>query len=109
AQNYCTEWLGQSVVHDLRNDLYRHLQSQSMSFYDANQTGQLMSRVTNDVNQVQFFLTQGIARLANTIATVAIYMVVLVLLDPMLTLVTLIVAPGIWILQSRLSEVMPIM
>jgi ABC-type multidrug transport system fused ATPase/permease subunit len=37
-----------------------------MSFYDSNQTGQLMSRVTNDVSQVQFFLTQGIARLVNT-------------------------------------------
>ena len=40
-----------------------------MSFYDANQTGQLMSRVTNDVSQVQFFLTQGLARLVNTVVT----------------------------------------
>ena len=51
----------------MRAALYDHLQSQSMSFYDANQTGQLMSRVTNDVNQVQFFLTQGLARLVNTV------------------------------------------
>jgi subfamily B ATP-binding cassette protein MsbA len=109
VETYLEQYVGQRVIYDLRNSLYRHLQSQSMSFYDSNQTGQLMSRVTNDVNQVQFFLTQGIARLANTIATVAIYLVVLVLLDPMLTLVTLIVAPGIWLLQSRLSEVMPIM
>ena len=62
VQNYCTEWLGQSVVHDLRNSLYRHLQSKSMSFYDANQTGQLMSRVTNDVSQVQPFVPSGVVR-----------------------------------------------
>src|SRR5205085_10686310 len=93
----------------LRNALYRHLQSQSMSFYDANQTGQLMSRVTNDVSQVQFFLTQGIARLVNTIATVSIYVVVLLLLDVQLTLVTAIVAPGIWLLQDQLKRVMPLM
>src|SRR5205814_609901 len=82
---------------------------QSMSFYDSNQTGQLMSRVTNDVSQVQFFLTQGIARLVNTIATVAIYMVVLIALDLQLTLVTLIVAPAIWLLQSQLKRAMPLM
>ncbi|HEX2323961.1 MAG TPA: ABC transporter ATP-binding protein, partial [Chloroflexota bacterium] len=50
---YLQQWVGQRVVFDLRGKLYDHLQSQSMSFYDANQTGQLMSRVTNDVSQVQ--------------------------------------------------------
>jgi ABC-type multidrug transport system fused ATPase/permease subunit len=68
-----------------------------------------MSRVTNDVSQVQFFLTQGISRLVNTVATVAIYLGVLLLLDAQLTAVTLIVAPGIWMLQDRLKEVMPLM
>ena len=57
---YLEQWVGQRVVFDLRGELYDHLQSQSMSFYDANQTGQLMSRVTNDVTQVQSFLTQGL-------------------------------------------------
>src|SRR5688572_11272522 len=100
-ETYLQQMVGQRVIFDLRNALYGHLQSQSMSFYDANQTGQLMSRVTNDVSQVQFFLTQGIARLVNTIVTVVVYLGVLFLLDPQLTLVTLIVAPGIWLLQDR--------
>src|SRR4051812_34843537 len=108
-ETYIEQYVGQKVIYDLRNVLYGHLQSQSMSFYDKNQTGQLMSRVTNDVSQVQFFLTQGIARLVNTVATVGIYMVVLFLLDPQLTLVTLIVAPAIWMLQRRLKEAMPLM
>jgi ABC-type multidrug transport system fused ATPase/permease subunit len=108
-ETYLEQFVGQRVIYDLRNALYTHLQSQSMSFYDSNQTGQLMSRVTNDVSQVQFFLTQGIARLVNTIATVAIYMVVLVLLDVQLTLVTLIVAPAIWLLQTQLKAAMPLM
>jgi ABC-type multidrug transport system fused ATPase/permease subunit len=108
-ETYLEQFVGQRVIYDLRNALYTHLQSQSMSFYDSNQTGQLMSRVTNDVSQVQFFLTQGIARLVNTIATVAIYLIVLVALDVQLTLVTLIVAPAIWLLQSRLKAAMPLM
>ena len=109
VETYAEQFVGQRVIFDLRNALYGHLQSQSMSFYDANQTGQLMSRVTNDVSQVQFFLTQGIARLVNTVATVSIYLVVLVALDLQLTVVTLIVAPGIWMLQDRLKIVMPLM
>ena len=109
VETYLQQHVGQRVIFDLRNALYGHLQSQSMSFYDSNQTGQLMSRVTNDVSQVQFFLTQGIARLVNTIATVTVYLVVLFLLDPQLTFVTLIVAPGIWMLQDRLKAVMPLM
>ncbi|HEV8636044.1 MAG TPA: ABC transporter ATP-binding protein [Chloroflexota bacterium] len=109
GETYLQQLVGQRVIFDLRNALYGHLQSQSMSFYDANQTGQLMSRVTNDVSQVQFFLTQGISRLVNTVATVAIYLGVLLLLDAQLTAVTLIVAPGIWMLQDRLKEVMPLM
>jgi ABC-type multidrug transport system fused ATPase/permease subunit len=108
-ETYLEQFVGQRVIYDLRNALYTHLQSQSMSFYDSNQTGQLMSRVTNDVSQVQFFLTQGIARLVNTVATVAIYLVVLLALDVQLTLVTLVVAPAIWLLQSRLKAAMPLM
>src|SRR5690348_7309433 len=81
AQTYCTEWLGQSVVHDLRNDLYGHLQSQSMSFYDQNQTGQLMSRVTSDVGQIQFFVSNGIIRIMDSASSIAIYLVLLFTLD----------------------------
>jgi subfamily B ATP-binding cassette protein MsbA len=106
---YMEQFVGQRVIFDLRNKLYEHLQSQSMSFYDQHQTGQLMSRVTNDVSQVQFFLTQGVARMANTVVTVAVYVIVLALLDLQLLLVALAVAPGIWFFQRRLTSIMPLM
>ncbi|MBM4417746.1 MAG: ABC transporter ATP-binding protein [Chloroflexi bacterium] len=109
VETYAQQFVGQRVIYDLRNALYAHLQSQSMSFYDANQTGQLMSRVTNDVSQVQFFLTQGVSRLVSTVATVVIYLAFLIMLDIQLTAVTLVVAPGIWLLQDRLKAVMPLM
>jgi ABC-type multidrug transport system fused ATPase/permease subunit len=105
---YLEQWVGQRVVFDLRSKLYDHLQSQSMSFYDANQTGQLMSRVTNDVNQVQFFLTQGLARLFNTFVTIGIFLAVMIYLDPLLTLVALSVTPLILYFQRRMSVVMPL-
>ncbi|MGH2368789.1 MAG: ABC transporter ATP-binding protein, partial [Chloroflexota bacterium] len=107
-QNYCTELLGQSVVHDLRNDLYRHLQSQSMSFYDTNQTGQLMSRVTSDVSQVQSFVANGVIRIMGAAVGIAIYLALLFALDMQLTLIALSAAPVIILIQLRIRGIMGI-
>jgi subfamily B ATP-binding cassette protein MsbA len=106
-ETYLEQFVGQRVIFDLRNVLYRHLQSQSMSFYDRNQTGQLMSRVTNDVSQVQFFVTQGVARLANMVVSIVMNLVILVLIDPVLTLVVLLMMPGIYFFQRKQLRVMP--
>ena len=106
VETYLEQFVGQRVIYDLRSALYKHLQSQSMSFYDKNQTGQLMSRVTNDVSQVQFFVTQGVARLVNIIVTVGINLTILFLIDVKLTLLTLLVAPGIYYFQRKQSKMM---
>ena len=106
AELYLQQWVGQRVVFDLRATLYDHLQSQSMSFYDSNQTGQLMSRVTNDVSQVQSFLTSGLTRLVNTIVTILVNLAVMVYLDPLLTLVAMTVTPVVVYFQLRMATVM---
>jgi ABC-type multidrug transport system fused ATPase/permease subunit len=108
VEMYLEQWVGQKVIFDLRAKLYDHLQSQSMSFYDANQTGQLMSRVTNDVNQVQFFLTQGLARLVNTFVTIGIFLTMMLALDWQLTLVSLLVVPLIIFFQMGYSRAFPL-
>src|SRR5207248_587359 len=95
---------GQRVIFDLRAALYDHLQGQSMSFYDENQTGQLMSRVTNDVNQVQFFLTQGLAWSLNSFVTIAVNLAIMIYLDWRLTLVSMLVTPIIVYYQHRQNE-----
>ncbi len=107
-ETYLEQYVGQRVIFDLRNVLYRHLQSQSMSFYDRNQTGQLMSRVTNDVSQVQFFVTQGVGRLVNILVTVTLNMTIMVLIDLELTVVTLLTAPAIYLYQKKATTVMPL-
>jgi len=103
-EGYIEQWLGQHVVFDVRNRLYAHLQSQSMSFYDANQTGQLMSRVTNDVSTVQSFLGQGLARLINTFVTIVVNLIIMLLLDVRLTVVALAVLPLIVFYQMKMNE-----
>ncbi|HEV2123228.1 MAG TPA: ABC transporter ATP-binding protein [Chloroflexota bacterium] len=106
AQIYLDQWVGQRVVFDLRAALYDHLQSQSMSFYDANQTGQLMSRVTNDVSQVQSFLTSGLTRLVSTVVTIAVNLSIMFYLDPVLTLVAMTVTPFVIYFQLYMGRVM---
>jgi ABC-type multidrug transport system fused ATPase/permease subunit len=108
VQGYLEQFVGQRVIFDLRNLLYRRLQSQSMAFYDTNQTGQLMSRVTNDVGQVQFFLTQGLARLFTTAVTIVAFLIAMVLLDVPLTLIALTVVPLIIYLQAKTRDIVPL-
>ena len=106
GETYLQQWVGQRVVFDLRAKLYDTLQSQSMSFYDANQTGQLMSRVTNDVQQVQSFITSGVVRLVNTVVTLGINLAVMLYLDPILTAVAMSVTPIVIYFQQRMARVM---
>ncbi len=53
GQSYLMQWVGNRIVTQYRIDLYTHLQRLSLSYYDRMPTGELMSRITNDVNQIQ--------------------------------------------------------
>lgn len=69
--------VGQRAIFDLRNELYRHLQSMDMAFFDRNRTGDLMSRVTSDVGMLQQLVSSGMMQIATdlfTFTAVAIYM-----------------------------------
>lgn len=59
GQKYLTSYVAQRAIMDIRNDLYRHLQDLSLSFYDEMKTGQIMSRVTNDVGKLQSAIVSG--------------------------------------------------
>ena len=79
-QGYFMEQAGQKVSFDLRNKLYAHMQSLSFSFFDQNHTGQIMSRMTGDIDCIRSFLGFGFIHLLvcliNFIATVFIFMVI---------------------------------
>ncbi|SJZ47353.1 lipid A export permease/ATP-binding protein MsbA [Selenihalanaerobacter shriftii] len=59
AQKYLTSYVAQKAIRDVRNDLYHHLQHLSLKFYDKMNTGQIMSRVTNDVGKLQSAIVSG--------------------------------------------------
>jgi ABC-type multidrug transport system fused ATPase/permease subunit len=67
-----------------------------------------MSRVTNDVNQVQFFLTQGLSWMLNSFVTIGVNLAVMLYLDVRLTLVAMTVTPLVLYFQKKMAEVMPV-
>ena len=86
------------VEYDLRNRMYHHLQSLELAFFDGQQTGQLMSRATVDLQAVRFFLGYGLIFLVQSALTILIAAVVMVALDPRLAAVALAPTPFVvWI------------
>ena len=63
GQTVLMNFIGQRVVTDLRSDLYNHIQKQSLSFFNKNPTGILMSRITNDVNLIQGAVSEAVSSL----------------------------------------------
>ena len=106
AQIYFVGWVGQNALRDLRTRLFDHLQRLSVGFYDRHSSGLLVSRMTNNVEQLDQLVTDGVNALVTSIVTVVGSLIVLFVLDLRLALVTLAVVPillaGSW-LYGRLS------
>ena len=86
------------VEYDLRNRMYSHLNSLELAFFDTQQTGQLMSRSTVDLQAVRFFLGYGLIFIVQSALTIVIAATVMFALDPKLAAVSLAPMPFvIWI------------
>ena len=86
------------VEYDLRNRMYQHLHSLELSFFDSQQTGQLMSRATVDLQSVRFYLGYGLIFILQAALTIVIAATVMIVLDPWLALVSLAPMPFvIWV------------
>jgi ABC-type multidrug transport system fused ATPase/permease subunit len=86
------------VEYDMRNRMYQHLQSLELSFFDTQQTGQLMSRATVDLQAVRFFLGYGLIFILQSALTIVIAAGVMLVIDPWLAAISLAPMPFvIWI------------
>ncbi len=87
---FLTRWLvigvSREIEYDLRNDMFRHLESLSYSYYQKNRTGDIMARATNDLNAVRMLLGPAIMYTANTLVFTAVALVFMWHISPKLTL-----------------------
>src|SRR5919202_3417611 len=93
GQNYLLNKAGQQAMHDLRVDLFSHIQRLSLSFFDRNPVGRLMTRLTNDVDALNEMLTSGGLAIVSDSVTIVGIAVALVLLSWQLALLTFLVVP----------------
>ena len=86
-------YAGQSILLRMRTEMFDHLQRLSLSFFDHNKVGKLMSRVQNDVHQVQELLTGGILDILTSALTLVGIASVMIMMNARLALLTLTVVP----------------
>jgi len=105
GQTYLTSLLGQRVMQDLRNRLYAHLQAMSLRFFTSTRTGEIQSRLQNDVAGIQTVVTDTASSILANIVIVVSTVVAMSILSWQLTLLSLAVVPGFVYLTYRVGRV----
>ncbi|MDI3269872.1 MAG: ABC transporter ATP-binding protein [Bacillota bacterium] len=103
-RQYLGEWAGQKTTFRLRTSLYDKLQSLSFSYYDRARTGDLMSRLTMDVDAFRMFFSFGLVFLTDFFFMVGFGLVAMLLISPRLTLVTFILMPFLAVAAVRFDR-----
>ena len=93
ASGYTSQLFSQKLMHKLRVELYRHLQDLPYSFYDKVDVGQIITRVTSDMENIGGFLGSAMTQLVGAGATLALALIMLLLISPWLTLIALSIVP----------------
>ena len=101
GQSYWAEAASQGVAYDLRNQIFRKIQNLSFSYHDQAQTSQLLTRMTNDIEQIRSFLSTSLMQVISAVVTLVSIAVVLLLMNWQLALITLTVVPMAGWLMAR--------
>ncbi|MFE9312445.1 ABC transporter ATP-binding protein [Streptomyces sp. NPDC088353] len=97
-QTHLSAKVGQLVMHDLRTAVYSHLQRMSLAFFTRTRTGEVQSRIANDIGGMQVTVTTTATALVSDVTTVITTVTAMALLDWRLTLASLLVLPGfVWV------------
>ena len=104
TEKYITTNLGQWVMHDLRHQLYSHIQRLSLGFHDRKQTGDLISRLTSDIDAIQSFIASGLlGALMNSLTLVGM-IAVMFCINRQFTLIALSVAPVLFLVVFHFTR-----
>ncbi|MGH2699754.1 MAG: ABC transporter ATP-binding protein [Actinomycetota bacterium] len=104
-QTYLNNIVGQSVMRDLRNSLYAHLQNMPLKFFTSTRTGEIQSRLSNDVGGVQGVLTDTASSTLSNVTTVISTVVTMAILSWQLTVLSLGVLPFFLWLSRKVGRV----
>jgi ATP-binding cassette subfamily B protein len=105
GQTYLNNLIGQSVMQDLRNALYAHLQRLPLRFFTATRTGEIQSRLANDVGGIQSVVTDTASSVTSNLAISSSTIIAMILIDWRLTLLSLGMLPFFLYLTYRVGKV----
>jgi ATP-binding cassette, subfamily B, bacterial len=98
SQTYVSTKVGQRVMHDLRTAVYSHLQRMSLAFFTRTRTGEVQSRIANDIGGMQATVTTTATTLVSNLTTVVATIIAMVILDWRLTVASLLMLPVfVWV------------
>jgi ATP-binding cassette subfamily B protein len=92
-QTYLTVWLGQRVLHDIRRQVFGHVQRLQLAFFDKNPVGRLVTRITSDVNTLDEMFSSGVVTIIGDIFTLVLIVAALLHYNWQLALITFAVVP----------------
>jgi ATP-binding cassette subfamily B protein len=104
-QTYMSNQVGQRVMHDLRTAVYRHLQRMSLAFFTRTRTGEVQSRISNDIGGLESVVTTTATTIASNVTTVIASVVAMCILDWRLAIISLVfVPPSVW-MTRRVGQI----
>jgi ATP-binding cassette, subfamily B, bacterial len=104
AQTWISNQVGQRVMHDLRASVYRHLQRMSLAFFTHTRTGEVQSRIANDIGGIDSVVTSTATSIVQNVTTVIAVVIAMVLLDWRLAAFSLVLLPFFVWLTRRVGE-----
>ncbi|UMZ74311.1 ABC transporter ATP-binding protein [Natranaerofaba carboxydovora] len=105
-QTYLAGWVGQDLVSSLRKDVFSHIKKLDLNFYNQRRTGEIMSRVTHDVNTLSELITGGFVHFVSDIFTLLGIIVIMFYLDISLTLIICLLIPFVMFIFFALGQKM---
>ncbi|GIM94996.1 ABC transporter ATP-binding protein [Paractinoplanes toevensis] len=104
VQTWISTAVGQKVMHRLRVDVFTHLQRQSIGFFTRTRTGEVQSRITNDIGGMESVVTSTATSIASNLTTAVATVVAMAALSWQLTLVSVVVLPPAILLSRRVAQ-----
>jgi ATP-binding cassette subfamily B protein len=103
-QTLISTTVGQQVMHDLRRAVYAHLQRQSLAFFTRTRTGEVQSRIANDIGGMQAVVTSTATSIVSNTTTVVGTVIAMIALDWRLTIASLLLLPGFVLISRKVGQ-----
>ncbi|WP_078988813.1 ABC transporter ATP-binding protein [Streptomyces sp. WM6372] len=104
ADDVLSTWVGERFLLALRSDVYRHVQGLSLGFFERRRLGDVLSRITGDVDAIETFLLSGVANALYYVIQLGVFLGLLFYLSWDLTLLALVIVPLFWAAARRFSR-----